>query len=237
MAVNMFGNINGTYQPPQINVFDLAKEQNNKPIRFRDTEAGKDMPAVTVNISSEGLRALHGTKFPGSIDIKAEQEKLRYASEHQPVESFRSRLSRELQQGTEQLRADNPYGKVSMEDKEEILMRSFRDIADEIVAGHDNGSRVRFVEDPDSEDGYRRLSKDDELDILKQEFDELAEARFGKKQQEAAAMVTKQMEELHKVLERGGKSFKQQEYQPERIPDDFLERILECARMHIAGLK
>ena len=136
MAVNMFGNINGTYQPPQINVFDLAKEQNNKPIRFRDTEAGKDMPAVTVNISSEGLRALHGTKFPGSIDIKSEQEKLRYASEHQPVESFRSRLSRELQQGTEQLRADNPYGKVSMEDKEEILMKSFRDIADEIVESY-----------------------------------------------------------------------------------------------------
>ncbi len=237
MAVNMFGNINGTYQPPQINVFDLAKEQNNTPIRFRDTEAGKDMPAVTVNISSEGLRALHGTKFPGSIDIKAEQEKLRYTSEHQPVESFRSRLSREFQQGTEQLRADNPYGKVSMEDKEEILMKSFQDIADEIVAGHDNGTRVRFVEDPDSEDGYRRLSKDDELSILQQDFEELAEARFGKKQQEAAVMVTKQLEELHKVLERSGKSFKQQEYQPERIPDDFLERILERARMHIAGLK
>ncbi|MBR6475458.1 MAG: hypothetical protein IKS98_08400 [Lachnospiraceae bacterium] len=237
MAVNMFGNINGTYQPPQINVFDLAKEQNNKPIRFRDTEAGKDMPAVTVNISSEGLRALHGTKFSGSIDIGAEQEKLRYASEHQPVESFRSRLSRELQQGTEQLRADNPYGKVSVEDKEEILMKSFRDIADEIVAGHDNGTRVRFIEDPDSEDGYRRLSKDDELSILQQDFEKLAEARFGKKQQEAAAMVTKQMEELHKVLERSGKSFKQPECQPERISDDFLERILERARLHIAGLK
>lgn len=237
MAVSMFGNINGTYQPPQINVFDLAKQQNNKPVRFRDTEAGKDMPAVTVNISSEGLKALHGTKFPGSIDIRAEQEKLRYASEHQPVESFRSRLSRELQQRTEQLRADNPSGKVSMEDKEKILMNSFRNIADEIVAGHDNGIRVRFVEDPDSEDGYRRLSKNDELDILQQEFDELAEARFGKKQQEAAAMVTKQLEELHKVLERSGKSFRQQPYQPEIIPDGFLERILERARLHIAGLK
>ena len=50
-------------------------------------------------------------------------------------------------------------------------------------------------------------------------------------------MVTKQMEELHKVLERSGKSFKQPECQPERISDDFLERILERARLHIAGLK
>lgn len=236
MAVFMYGNVNGTYQPPNIDLFALAREQNNQPVRFRDTEVGKDMPTVTVNISSEGLRALHGTKFPGSIDIKAEQEKLRYASEHQPVESFRSRLSRELQQGTEQLRADKPYGKVSMEDKEEILMKSFRDIADEIVAGHDNGTRVRFIEDPDSEDGYRRLSKDDELSILQQDFEELAEARFGKKQQEAAAMVTKQIEELNKVLERSGKSFKQQEYQPERFPDGFLERLMERAKLHVSGL-
>ena len=54
MAVNMFGNINGTYQPPQINVFDLAKEQNNKPIRFRDTEAGKDMPAELLTFLPKG---------------------------------------------------------------------------------------------------------------------------------------------------------------------------------------
>ena len=103
--------------------------------------------------------------------------------------------------------------------------------------GYDNGTRVRFVEDPDSEDGYRRLSKDDELGILQQEFDELAEARFGKDQQEAVATVTKQMEELHKVLERSGKRFRPQSYLPEKIPDDFLERILERARMHIAGIK
>ena len=74
------------------------------------------MPAVKVNISAEGLRALHGTKLPGSIDIKAEQERMRYASEHQPVESFRSRLAREFQHGTENLRAEKPYGKVTIED-------------------------------------------------------------------------------------------------------------------------
>ena len=188
---------------------------------FKDTEAGKNMPAVKVNISAEGLRALHGTKLPGSIDIKAEQERMRYASEHQPVESFRSRLAREFQHGTENLRAEKPYGKVTIEEKEDILMKSFRNIADEI-----------------SEDGYRKLSKDEELDILQQEFEEFTESRFGKKQQEAAEMVNKQMEELQKVLERSGKSsIRQKAYQTEKIPDDFLEKILERARMHIAGLK
>ena len=62
MPVYLYGNANGTYQPPNIDVFALAKAQNNKPVMFKDTEAGKNMPPVKVNISAEGLRALHGTK-------------------------------------------------------------------------------------------------------------------------------------------------------------------------------
>ena len=58
MSINLYGNVNGTYQPPSIDVFALAKAQNNKPVMFKDTEAGKNMPAVKVNISAEGLRAL-----------------------------------------------------------------------------------------------------------------------------------------------------------------------------------
>ena len=51
-------------------------------------------------------------------------------------------------------------------------------------------------------------------------------------------MVNKQMEELQKVLEKSGKSsIRQRAYQTEKIPDDFLEKILERVRMHIAGLK
>ena len=34
------------------------------------------------------------------------------------------------------------------------------------------------------EDGYRRLTMEDELAILQEEFDEFVESRFGKKYQE-----------------------------------------------------
>ena len=95
-----------------------------------------------------------------------------------------------------------------------------------LFRSHDNGTRVRFIEDQNSEDGYRKLSKDEELDILQQEFEEFTESRFGKKQQEAAEMVNKQMEELQKVLERSGKSsIRQRAYQTEKIPEDFLEIV------------
>lgn len=60
----------------------------------------------------------------------------------------------------------------------------FKSICDEIAEGYENGSRVRFVEDATSADGYRRLSKEDELSILSSEFEEFVEKRFGKQHQE-----------------------------------------------------
>ena len=50
MAVHLYGNVNGTYQKPNIDLFEMAKKQNNQPVRFCDTEAGKNIPAITVNI-------------------------------------------------------------------------------------------------------------------------------------------------------------------------------------------
>mgnify|MGYP006908854618 CR=1 FL=1 len=40
-----------------------------------------------------------------------------------------------------------------------------------------------------------------------------------------------------KRKESGKSSIRQKAYQTEKIPEDFLEKILERARMHIAGLK
>lgn len=235
MPVNLFGNINGTYQPPQMNLLGSAKVQNSNPVRYNETELGKNNPVVKVNISAEGLRALHGSKLPGSIDIKAEQERIKYASEHQPTESYYNRMSREMSNALEQKRAEN-NGNLTIEDREDALMSSFQSIADEIVKGYESGARVRFVEDSDSEDGYRKLTKEDELDILQKEFDDLSEVKFGRKQQEAAQAVAKSLADLHKVLEKSGKGTSSKEYEPIKIPDDFLERILRKSRMFIANL-
>ncbi len=234
MPINLFGNINGTYQPPQINVFELAKQQNNKPVRFNETELGKNNPVVKVNISKEGLMALHGSKLPGSIDIKAEQERMRYASEHQPTESYYYRMAREMNSTLEQKRTEN-NGNLTIEDRENALMSSFKTIADEIVQGYDSGTRVRFIEDPTSEDGYRRLTKEDELEILQKEFDDIAESKFSKRQQEAVEEIAKSLESLQKILEKRGKG-SVGEYHPIKIPDDFLEKLLLKSRKYIANL-
>ena len=92
MGIALYGNINGyTYRPPQLNLLDSAKSQNSNPTTV--SSAYPDMPAVEVNISEEGLKALHGSKLPGSADPFETAERIAYMSEHQPIESYESKFS------------------------------------------------------------------------------------------------------------------------------------------------
>ena len=121
MAVHLYGNVNGTYQKPNIDLFEMAKQQNNQPVRFCDTEVGKNVPAIKVNISEEGLRALHGSKMKGSVDIQKQMEEMQYISEHQPVESFTNRLSRVMQDSFVQFTEDNSDEKLTIQSTIRIM--------------------------------------------------------------------------------------------------------------------
>ena len=232
MAVHLYGNVNGTYQKPNIDLFEMAKQQNNQPVRFCDTEAGRNIPAIKVNISEEGLRALHGSKMKGSVDIQKQTEELKYISEHQPVESFTKRLSRAMQDSFVQFTEDSSDEKLTIQKKADILLEEFRGICDEITSGYKEGDRVRFIADATTEDGYRRLSKDDELSILLSEFGEFVEGRFGKEHQEQSIKVAKAVNELQKVKQELGYG-DIQHYEPEYILDNFVEDLLKAANQYV----
>ena len=236
MAVYLYGNVNGTYQKPNIDLFEMAKKQNNQPVRFCDTEAVRNVPAIKVNISEEGLRALHGSKMNGSVDIQKQMEEIRYISEHQPVESFTNRLSRVMQDSFVQFTEDNSDEKLTIQKKGEILLEEFRGICDEITSGYEEGNRVRFIEDSTTEDGYRKLSKDDELSILLSEFGEFVEGRFGKEHQEQSIKVAKAVNEFQKVKQELGYG-DIQHYEPEYIPDNFVEDLLKAASQYVNSRK
>ena len=190
------------------------------------------MPAVKVNISLDGLKALHGTELPGSRDVNAMYERLKFESEHQPIESYYHRLLREYGEGVEKFCSGNPGRKATLTDKGNILLERFKSIANEISAGYADGTRIRFILDPDSDDGYRKLTEKDELQILLQDFNEFAESRFGKKHQEDVELVMKQMQAVQRINKQSGKISIGQ-YQPEKIPDGFLDRLLERAGNYI----
>lgn len=232
MAIYLYGNVNGTYQKPNIDLFEMAKQQNNQPVRFCDTKAGKNLLAIKVNISEEGLRALHGSKMKGSVDIQKQMEEMQYISEHQPVESFTNRLSRVMQNSYVQLSESNSDEKLTIQKKADILLNEFKTICDEITSGYDGGNRVRFIEDSTSTDGFRKLSKDDELSILLSEFSNFVEGRFGKAHQEESEKVAKIVNDLQKVKQKMGRGDIRY-YEPEYIPSDFVEKLLKAASDYI----
>ena len=234
MAINLYGNVSGTYQKPNIDLFEMARKQNNQPVKFCDTEAGKNLPAIKVNISEEGLRALHGSKMKGSVDIQ--KQEMQYISEHQPVESFTNRLSRVMQNSYVQFFESNSDEKLTIQKKADVLLGEFKSICDEINSGYDGGTRVRFIEDSTSTDGFRKLSKDDELSILLSEFSNFVEGRFGKTHQEESEKVAKIVNDLQKVKQEMGRGDIRY-YEPEYIPSDFVEKLLKAASDYIKAAR
>ena len=90
----------------------------------------------------------------------------------------------------------------------------------------------RLLWDSTSTDGFRKLSKDDELSILLSEFSNFVEGRFGKTHQEESEKVAKIVNDLQKVKQEMGRGDIRY-YEPEYIPSDFVEKLLKAASDYI----
>lgn len=230
MGVNIVGNVNGSYKASQIDLFEIAKKRGieQQPIKTVSSILGENT-AIKVNISEEGLKALHGSKLNGNDDLSARIEQMEYMSEHQPVESFSNRFERTLQESYADLSCEQ---RPSVEEKGKTVLNAFKEMTDEIVSGYENGTRVRFIEDSTSKDGYRKLTMEDELSILQNEYDEFVENRFGKEHAEESVKITNAINDFEKLKESLGKG-PARTYSPEKIPDNFVQKLKQDSRKYV----
>lgn len=233
MGIALYGNINGyTYRPPQLNLLDSAKSQNSNPTTV--ASAYPDMPAVEVNISEEGLKALHGSKLPGSADPFETAAQIAYMSEHQPIESYESKFSQMIPSSYEMNeRGEAVYVHHTNEEKIAALSEGFKSLVDEINKGYDEGTRVRYVEDPTSEDGFRKLTREEELDILQQEFDDFVDSRFGKERAAEDAKIKESLDALQELKKSLGRETK--EYKLEALSDEEAEGLKAKMKSYIGA--
>ena len=187
------------------------------------------MPAVKLDISEEGLWALHGSKLEGSYNLNEVLDERKFMIEHQPIESFTNRFSRIKPNDYLQLKGS---GTSIAEQKGKTLMDNFRDICDEIVSGYAQGNRIRYMEDTTSEDGFVKITKEEELSILLDEFSAFVKNRFGKQHQEDAIRVAEQTNDIQKIRQELGVGTKEY-YEPLQIPVGFAEKLVEDARQYI----
>lgn len=184
MSLNLYGNINGAhYRAPEINLFEKAKENKMEQIRFSDT-IGVDKPEIKVNISGEGLRALHGSKLNGSQDWEKTSKEIEFMTYHQPLENYMNMFPRMLPSNYEKAsNGEYTFVQRNEQEKADALVKGFESLYDEIKTGYAEGTRVRFVEDDTSDDGFRRISMNEEVGILKDEFEKFLHGRFGEEHQ------------------------------------------------------
>ena len=234
MGIALYGNINGyTYRPPQINLLDSGKNQNSSPTTV--ASAYPDMPAVKVNISEEGLKALHGSKLPGSADPFETAAQITYMSEHQPIESFESRFSQMIPSSYEMNeRGESIYVHHTNEEKVAALSDGFKSLVDEINKGYDEGTRVRYVEDPSSEDGFRKLTREEELEILQQEFDDFVDSRFGKERVAEDAKIKESLDALQN-LKKSLNSGNTKEYKLEALSDEDAQWLKDKMKGYVGS--
>lgn len=101
---------------------------------------------------------------------------------------------------------------------------TFKQLYNEISIGHSLGTRIRYIEDETAEDGFRKLTKDEELEILKQEFDDFVDSRFGAEAQAQNAKAAKAMKEIEQLKESLGKG-STSHFESELIPDGFADNL------------
>ena len=164
-------NVNGSTQQTGTEWFQNMKMQ--KP----DGNAPEAQPpqadrAVNVTISREGLESLqNGGGARTHEGVVKQKESIIQASKSIGA-GYGYRLSEEA--GKLKGQRDNG-GAYSLSDRAADYVRAYGNLYDEIVQGYKDGTAERYVEDENSETGFRKMTLDEELAGLDKAFQKMAD--------------------------------------------------------------
>lgn len=131
-----------------------------------NAQAPKQDTAVDVKISKEGFQSYHN-----SI-MTAEQGKL--GNSGVILTDYRSMIGSKLPSTYGEKDENGEYERIyqSISDKADSLLKAYAEVYDEIQRGYQDGTRETYIEDKDSETGYRKLTKDEELAELEKAYED-----------------------------------------------------------------
>ena len=181
MSVNMEGNVG------QISAAS-GWYQNDRAVSAQEKEKDAPQPkadnAVKVSISQEGIESYRkqtrekGTS--GRVIAKGNKASVirqaKQAASALTTNAYGGELAGELEKLKGQ-RTGSAYG---IADQMEDSVRAYGNLYDEIVRGYQNGTRERYVEDENSETGFRKMTMEEELSGLDRAFQKMADRADAK---------------------------------------------------------
>ena len=176
MSVNIEGNISqasaasGWYQNSRV-----ASPQEKE----KDALQPKADNAVKVSISQEGIEKYRkqtrekGTS--GRVIAKGNKESVIRQAKQTASALAANAYGGELAGELEKLKGQRTGSAYAIADQMEDSVRAYGNLYDEIVRGYQNGTRERYVEDENSETGFRKMTMEEELSGLDRAFQKMAD--------------------------------------------------------------
>lgn len=157
--------------------------QNSRAVGAQEKEKDAPQPkadnAVKVSISQEGIESYRKQTrekgISGRVIAKGNKESIirqaKQAASALTANAYGGELAGEMEKLQGQ-RAGSTYG---IADQMEDSVRAYGNLYEEIVQGYQNGTRERYVEDENSETGFRKMTMEEELSGLDRAFQKMAD--------------------------------------------------------------
>ena len=158
--------------------------------------------AVKVTISEEGDKSYREKIVNGpSFDEVQEQRKRLLEVKLSPDMNYKFTLSAKVNSLNEADKEAKGVDYLSNEDKLDNIMESYTSLYDEIVQGYKNGTRIINVADENSENGYRKLTMQEELDDLDSAYERVVNTTVSimEQSEKAAAAFDKYYAKIQKI--------------------------------------
>ena len=160
------------------NLLEYAKTVKQEPLtRVSDLPDWKaESKSVTLSISEEGLRALHGTKLHGAVDVeKAKQmqeilPKLSYNPADEHLWAIRGKASDAM----DILKQQNPN--YTFDDMVSVRLDAYASEYDSLKKAYEVGTREVWITDGFDEDGdfkFHQVTKEEDFEYLEDGFERM----------------------------------------------------------------
>lgn len=150
-----------------------------------------------------------------------------------PDMQYGFRLSEEANRLNEKDQETLNGSRLSWQDKAENIVEAYTNLYDEIVQGYESGTRKINVADPDSEQGYRTLTMEEELNALDEAY-ERAVTNFEeieRQNEKAQKIISEYITQIARITEGRMTALtaaymREKKEEPEKVPDDLAEKML-----------
>lgn len=209
---------------------DISTVKISKSLDEMKANTPEQSDALKLTISKEGIE-----KFRDSVMANAKKE---LGNTGVILTDHRTMIGSKLPSTYGVQKADGDYERVyqSISDKADSLLKAYAESYDEIQKGYADGTRETYIADSNSETGYRKLTKEEELAELDKAYKEHT-AEFEKNNDagllKALAEHAKKVKELSsgraKIASSVSDGLEKRIAETEKLPKDMSKKLNDAA--------